>query len=303
MEQSNTLMQALQSHEPSPLVGWLRTQKVSEPLARLYGVDEKLEYHPEGDSGIHLELAIEQAWRTCKTIEERAAVLMHDIGKAVTGRAMANPTDIGVAPIKRDESGNVVPIHYGHDEIGAVMMDGEFRTLGLPDAWLSLAKTVARYHQMLHAIERFDAKAVICFVDNVAAGMPGRDRLEAVSSFVRCVTADFNGRLGFEGRRYRQGEILLAAARAVSDYDYESAEQTVAAIEKTKYDIFGAKRQAFPKMLEYHVWRDTMIALREAQAAGDVPSAPASVSSVVAQAIAGVEGDEILPKKTVHKPR
>jgi tRNA nucleotidyltransferase (CCA-adding enzyme) len=260
----------------------------------LYGVAERLEYHPEGDSGVHLEMALEQAWRVCLSAEERAAVTLHDIGKAVTGRAIENPTSLPISPIKYDQDGQIIPVHHGHDKIGAIMMEDAFLTLNLPMQWLPLSKTVASFHQSLHAIERFDPNAVIRFIRDICSSMPDRNMVEAVEAFARCVTADFNGRLGFESLPYRQGEIVVAAAHEVASFDAEAEtrERIESEISAEKYHLFDKVKAEKPHLETYHIWRETMEKFRAMQASGEIQQPPEPLSVRVRDAVSNAWSDD-----------
>jgi len=271
--------------EPEELIQWLRTQNSIAALSYLYGVAERLDYHPEGDSGIHLEMAVRQAWIHCDTPEERAAVLLHDIGKAVTGRAIENPTEFELGPPKFDENGILVPTHHGHDRIGAKMMRDVFEQLSLPLDWLPLAEVVADFHQRLHAISSSSANAIVSLIEQIQGGIPMKSRTAAVGSFVRCVRSDFNGRLGFEERNYDQGDILINAERAITFYEQDAheRERINQEIESRKQEIFKEFSGARPGVSVHLIWRDTMIELRNRQAAGDLHPVPQSLYSYMSE--------------------
>lgn len=271
--------------EPEALIQWLRTQDSIPALSYLYGVAERLDYHPEGDSGIHLEMAVRQAWIHCGTPEERTAVLLHDIGKAVTGRAIENPTEFELGPPKFDLNGILVPTHHGHDRIGATMMRGVFEQLNLPLDWLPLAEVVADFHQRLHAISSSSANAIVSFIEQIHERIPMKSRTDAVESFVRCVRSDFNGRLGFEERNYDQGDVLINAERAITCYeqDNQERERINRVIESRKQEIFKEFSRSRPDVLVHLTWRDTMIELRNLQVSGDLPPVPQSLYSYVSE--------------------
>jgi tRNA nucleotidyltransferase (CCA-adding enzyme) len=223
--EKNTFVSLIENISPEPLIDWLRTQKKVKPLSALYGVDERLEYHPEGDSGIHLEMAVAQAWRWCATSEQKVAVVLHDIGKSVTGLAIENPTTIFVPPRNVDINNNVIPSHIGHDVIGACMMPDVFKQLDIPLEWLPLSISVAKLHQRLHAFDKLSTNAIIRFVEEISESMPLKSRGGAVDSFVRCVRSDFNGRLGFKEMNYDQGDHLIHFEKIMCLYDADEIER------------------------------------------------------------------------------
>ena len=50
----------------------------------LFGVPQRPEYHPEIDCGIHTLMALKEACKANYALEVRFAVLVHDLGKALT---------------------------------------------------------------------------------------------------------------------------------------------------------------------------------------------------------------------------
>ena len=53
-------------------------------LDALYGIPQRPEYHPEIDCGIHTMMSLQQACRQNYSLDVRFAVLVHDLGKALT---------------------------------------------------------------------------------------------------------------------------------------------------------------------------------------------------------------------------
>lgn len=300
---NKTVKEMLEADSHDDIVHWLKSQTQIKSLQHLYGVAERLDYHPEADSGIHLEMCMEQAWRWCDTAEERAAVLLHDIGKAVTGRAIPDPTGIGIMEIKFDADGEVIPTHAGHDAIGAKMMPGVFEELDLPREWQDLAVTVARRHQQLHGLLSFQSNAVIQFVNDISCEMPCKSRGDAISAFTRCVRADFNGRLGFESLNYVQGDVLIAAEKAMALYEEtaESRAVILEAIEQKRDSIFKEIASANPDFSLENKWKNTMISLRSLQKSGDLPVAPDSMHTFVGRFLS--EAKEKVAVFVPPKPR
>jgi len=68
--------------------GWLREH--APELDRLYGIPQRVEHHPEVDTGIHIELTLEMAARLTEDPRVRFAALVHDLGEEVDpARGMA----------------------------------------------------------------------------------------------------------------------------------------------------------------------------------------------------------------------
>ena len=53
-------------------------------LDALFGIPQRPEYHPEIDSGVHTMMSLQQACRANYSLDVRFAVLLHDLGKALT---------------------------------------------------------------------------------------------------------------------------------------------------------------------------------------------------------------------------
>ena len=90
----------LMAQQPSRMLQVLRAcgalQRLLPEVDRLYGVPQRAEYHPEIDTGIHLEMVLDQSALHNAILEVRFACLCHDLGKGTT------PADI-------------LPRHIGHE--------------------------------------------------------------------------------------------------------------------------------------------------------------------------------------------
>ena len=118
--------------EPAP-EAWLRVLHDCGALARifpeleaLYGVPQPPQWHPEIDTGLHIELVLQAAADLTPEPRIRFAALMHDLGKGATPRS-------------------VLPRHIGHEERGSRSPPG------LPSGCAcrglrELAELAARWH-------------------------------------------------------------------------------------------------------------------------------------------------------------
>jgi tRNA nucleotidyltransferase (CCA-adding enzyme) len=74
--------------QPSRMLQVLRAcgalQRLLPEVDKLYGVPQRAEYHPEIDTGIHLEMVLDQSARLNAPLEVRFACLCHDLGKGTT---------------------------------------------------------------------------------------------------------------------------------------------------------------------------------------------------------------------------
>lgn len=196
--------------EPAP-AAWLRALRASGALARvfpeldaLYGVPQPEKWHPEIDTGLHMELVMQAAARLTNEPRIRFAALMHDLGKGRTPRSQW-------------------PRHIGHEESGARLVEALAARLRVPTDYRELAVLAARLHGLVHRAEELRPRTVLELLENGDAfRRPDRFR----ELLVAC-EADHRGRGGgFGDRPYPQAELLReaqarAAAVTLSDADRE----------------------------------------------------------------------------------
>ena len=164
-------------------------------LDALFGVPQPARYHPEIDTGVHILLSLDAADRAALAPSERFAVLVHDLGKALT-------------PKKE------WPQHIGHEKRGLQPLQQLCQRLRVPKSWRRLAQVVCEYHLMLHRVATLRPGTVLQMLESMDAFR----RPEIVPAFVRCCAADLRGRTGFEAQDYPQAQIFqdyLAAAVSV----------------------------------------------------------------------------------------
>ena len=84
----------MRSAKPAP-EAWLRVLHDCGALARilpeleaLYGVPQPPQWHPEIDTGLHIELVLQAAADLTPEPRIRFAALMHDLGKGTTPRSV-----------------------------------------------------------------------------------------------------------------------------------------------------------------------------------------------------------------------
>ncbi|MGD9590891.1 MAG: multifunctional CCA addition/repair protein [Candidatus Berkiella sp.] len=190
------LLSALQASMPVAFLQALRqsdTLKYILPeINALYGVPQNMEHHPEKDSGIHIELVLNQATRISFDPTIRFAALLHDVGKAITPQAQ-------------------LPRHPEHEEKGVVIAKALCERLKIPNDYESLACMTVRFHGHIHRILKFNPQEVLQLFEATDAFR----RPERFKKMLIACEADFKGRPGFENTEYRQATFLnlvLAAA-------------------------------------------------------------------------------------------
>ncbi len=162
----------------------------------LFGIPQPLKYHPEGDTGLHTLMVLEQARMLSPLPEVRFAALVHDIGKGTTPR-------------------EDWPRHIGHESRGVPLIRLLAARLCLPNAWRDLAIAVSRYHLKCHRAPDLRAKTIL----KTLSGLDAFRKPERFEQFLMVCEADMRGREGFEERPYPQRKFWLGALQAARQVD------------------------------------------------------------------------------------
>ena len=189
------LSRGLMEAQPSRMLTVLRDcgalQRLLPEVARLWGVPQRAEYHPEVDTGVHLMMVLDMAARLAAPLPVRFACLTHDLGKGTT------PAD-------------VLPRHIGHEERSARLLKGLAERLRVPTDCRELADVVAREHGNIHRSENLAAAATVRLLERCDA-IRKPQRFAQVLQACEC---DARGRLGFEDAAYPQAARLQRALDA-----------------------------------------------------------------------------------------
>ena len=162
----------------------------------LFGVPQRADYHPEIDTGIHTLMALKAATKLTDCEAIRFAVLVHDVGKAITPEG-------------------VLPSHSGHEKRGLPLVKAICDRLTVPNKHRQLAMSVTEFHLHCHrALELKPATLLKLFQSIGAIRSPDK-----LIDFLTCCEADIKGRAGFEDAAYPSKDYLLAALEAVSQAD------------------------------------------------------------------------------------
>ena len=189
------LSRGLMEAQPSRMLTVLRDcgalERLLPEVARLWGVPQRAEYHPEVDTGIHLMMVLDMAARLAAPLPVRFACLTHDLGKGTT------PAD-------------VLPRHIGHEERSARLLKGLAERLRVPTDCRELADVVAREHGNIHRSESLAAAATVRLLERCdAIRKPAR-----FAQVLQACECDARGRLGFEDAAYPQAARLQRALDA-----------------------------------------------------------------------------------------
>jgi len=186
--------------EPRPSA-FLRVLRESGALAvlfpevdALYGVPQRAEFHPEVDTGVHIEMVLDMAARLAPGNDLVGfCALTHDLGKALT------PDD-------------VLPRHVGHEHAGVKPLRALAQRLRVPTEYAALAEQVCREH--LNAHRAFELKPAT--VLRLLGALDALRRPERLEVFLAACEADKRGRLGHQDDDYPQATYLRKARTAAA---------------------------------------------------------------------------------------
>ena len=140
----------------------------------LYGVPQRIEFHPEYDAGVHLELALDAAaYLAPADARVGFAVLTHDLGKALTPP-------------------NVLPRHLEHETRGLAPLDALCARLRVPTDFTALARVVCREHLNVHRAPELRPGSMVDLLERLDAYR----QPERVDLITLACAADKLGRAG-----------------------------------------------------------------------------------------------------------
>jgi tRNA nucleotidyltransferase (CCA-adding enzyme) len=167
-------------------------------IARLFGVPQPREHHPEIDTGVHVMLVLDRAARLSDDPRVRFAALVHDLGKGTT------PPEEW-------------PHHHGHEERGIGIVEALCERLRTPNDYRDLALRVARYHGDCHRAQELRPSTLL----KVLKALDALRRPESLEQFLVACQADYQGRPGYEDLPYRQADIFRTAFKAANAVDVQ----------------------------------------------------------------------------------
>jgi tRNA nucleotidyltransferase (CCA-adding enzyme) len=171
-------------------------ERVLPEVARLFGVPQRADHHPEIDTGVHLMMVLDMAARLETSLPVRYACLAHDLGKGTT------PAD-------------VLPRHPGHEGRSVELARRMGERLRVGNACRALAEVMAREHGNIHRSAELGAAALMRLLERCDA-LRRPDRFAELLLACEC---DARGRLGREDAVYPQRGRLLEALRRVEGVD------------------------------------------------------------------------------------
>ena len=158
----------------------------------LYGVEQRAEYHPEIDTGIHTEMVVDMAARLAPGDDLIGwCALVHDLGKALT---------------PRDE----LPRHIMHEERGIAPVQAISQRLRVPTEHAVLAELCCRLHLLAHRAAELKPSTMLELFEKLDAFRKPR----RVDQFLLVCEADKRGRLGLSESDYPSAALLRSAFAA-----------------------------------------------------------------------------------------
>jgi tRNA nucleotidyltransferase (CCA-adding enzyme) len=192
---------ALTEATPSAFLKTLRVcaalHIVFPEIDALYGVPQRAEFHPEIDTGAHVELVLDAAARLAPGDDLVGwCALTHDLGKALT---------------PKDEW----PRHVRHEHLGIEPLRALAARLRVPAEYAALAELVCRHHLDVHRALELRATTVLELLEHLDSFR----RPERLRRFLLACTADKRGRLGCADAAYPQADFLRTAHAAATAVD------------------------------------------------------------------------------------
>jgi tRNA nucleotidyltransferase (CCA-adding enzyme) len=184
---------ALSEPQPSAFVQALRQcgalAVLFPEVDALYGVPQRAEFHPEVDTGTHLELVLDMAAQLAPGDDLVGfCALTHDLGKALT------PSD-------------VLPRHLGHEHRGVAPLRALCARLKVPLEHATLAELVCREHLNAHRALELKPATLL----KLLSALDALRRPQRLRTFLLACEADKRGRLGHQDDDYPPADYLRAA--------------------------------------------------------------------------------------------
>jgi tRNA nucleotidyltransferase (CCA-adding enzyme) len=189
---------ALAEAQPSAFLRVLRRcgalRALYPEVDALYGVPQRAEFHPEIDTGVHVEMVLDAAAAIAPGDDLVGfCALTHDLGKALTPAAEW-------------------PRHIGHEQLGVAPLRALAARLKVPAEHAALAELVCREHLHVHRALELRPATVL----KLLAALDALRRPERLEPFLAACLADQRGRLGHEHDDYPQAAYLRRARDAAA---------------------------------------------------------------------------------------
>lgn len=161
-------------------------ERLFPEIHALFGVPQPEAHHPEIDTGKHVMMALDLSASLDANERTRYAVLLHDLGKALTP--------------EKD-----LPRHIAHEHRGLELVKNLSERLKVPKDCSELALLVCREHIKMHRLDELKPSTVVSLLETLSAYREN----SYVEDFALACECDARGRLGLETRPYPQRQKLL----------------------------------------------------------------------------------------------
>ncbi len=168
-------------------------------IDRLFGIPGPKRWHPEIDTGIHTLMVVEQAAKLSDSLPFRFACLVHDLGKALTPKALW-------------------PSHKGHGTLGLKTIKALCLRLKVPNECRDLALLVSEHHTLVHSAFELRSATLVKLMDQCDAWRKA-DRFQQM---LQCCVADSKGRTGFEDKPYPSADYIWQAFLVAAKVDVQA---------------------------------------------------------------------------------
>jgi len=184
------LRRALALPKPSAFLRCLRScgalAVILPEVDALYGVPQRADFHPEIDTGNHVERVCDMAAQLAPGDDVIGfAALTHDLGKALTPQSE-------------------LPRHIEHEKRGLQPLAVVCQRLKVSSEHQQVAHIVCREHLHVHRIDELRPGSVLALISRC----DGFRRPQRINQLALACECDARGRLGFEQCAYRQRQTL-----------------------------------------------------------------------------------------------
>lgn len=174
-------------------------------LAKLQGVEQPVDHHPEGDVWTHTLMVLDTACVLTPDLDIRFAALVHDLGKGLTPK-------------------EYWPKHHGHELAGVPLVKAVCERFRVPNKTAQLAYKVTEFHGLIHhglTKEGVPYLKPATFL-KVLNGCLALKQPAFFAAVLLACEADAKGRLGFEQRNYLPRVFWRTLADKVNGLDNQT---------------------------------------------------------------------------------
>ena len=161
------LERALQANRPSKFFNALKSANLLEEHFKevndLIGVEQPIQYHPEGDAYEHTMLVIDKIAIDTSNPSIVFAGLVHDLGKAATPK-------------------EILPRHINHEENGIEPLNKLCSRLKLPAKWHKIGKTACLEHMRAGIFDIMTYPKRVDFIERIYKSSLGLDGMEILAN-------------------------------------------------------------------------------------------------------------------------